>query len=87
MYIVQYRLYTSTHWKNHSEIFPEIPFKMKHVAAINHLEYNMKYLVRILVYSKYGYRNSTKEKETSTIKGKVITIMVCAPLYIFNVYF
>ena len=70
-FVVQYRLDTSKKWINHTEEFSERGDSRNHTAVISNLERKRRYLVRVMAFNKYGYKNFTKEQEAFTLEGNV----------------
>ncbi|XP_041372805.1 synaptogenesis protein syg-2-like [Gigantopelta aegis] len=66
-FIVQYREDTTLRWKNLTEVIPENGRGTIQKAVISDLQSNTRYLVRVLAYNKYGYKDFTKEQDVSTL--------------------
>ena len=72
VFVVQYRPDTSTQWINVTEVFSEKSFQTNRKVDISNLKPNTRYLLRVLAYNKYGYRDFSKETEALTSPGKII---------------
>ncbi|XP_041378789.1 uncharacterized protein LOC121391117, partial [Gigantopelta aegis] len=66
-FIVQYREDTTLWWRNLTEIILENGRGTIQKAVISDLQSNMRYLVRVLAYNRYGYKDFTEEQEALTL--------------------
>ncbi|XP_041372972.1 Down syndrome cell adhesion molecule-like protein 1 isoform X2 [Gigantopelta aegis] len=69
MFLVQYRGYATSQWTNFTEIVSERGMGIKHTILIPDLHPKTRYLVRVLAFSKYGYKDYTEEHEILTAVG------------------
>ncbi|XP_041372561.1 deleted in malignant brain tumors 1 protein-like [Gigantopelta aegis] len=66
MFLVQYRGDAISQWTNFTELFSERGIDTKHTILIPDLHPKTKYLLRVLAFNKYGYKNFTEEEEILT---------------------
>ncbi|XP_041372808.1 hemicentin-2-like [Gigantopelta aegis] len=66
-FIVQYREDTTLRWGNLTEVILENGRGTIQKAVISDLQSNMRYLVRVLAYNRYGYKDFTEEQEALTL--------------------
>ncbi|XP_041372560.1 deleted in malignant brain tumors 1 protein-like [Gigantopelta aegis] len=66
MFFVQYRGYATSQWTNFTEIVSERGIGIKHTIVISDLHPKTRYLVRVLAFNKYGYKDFTEDQEILT---------------------
>ena len=67
MFLVQYRTDTTPQWTNLTDVIAETGLNTIQKAVISSLQPNTRYLVRVLAYNKYGYKDFTKQQEALTL--------------------
>ncbi|XP_041372974.1 uncharacterized protein LOC121386210 [Gigantopelta aegis] len=71
MFLVQYRGDATSQWTNFTEIVSERGINTKHTIRIPDLHPKTRYLVRVLAFNKYGYKNFTEEQDILTAEASV----------------
>ncbi|XP_041372562.1 deleted in malignant brain tumors 1 protein-like [Gigantopelta aegis] len=71
MFLVQYQGDAISQWTNFTELFSERGIGKKHTIRIPDLHPKTKYLLRVLAFNKYGYKDFTEEQEILTAEASV----------------